>query len=235
MVCYAYYTTIFQDTHTNLDTLDISPQPTYGSVAHYARTPRSRSFMVFANSPPIPPSDSYRFYISAEERARKAANAVWVARQRELYAMEGAWPMRPEFRRWNGRIIQPPVSSPSRVQIIVRNLTLHIAVIAAAADAIKAEFRREKAVYAARKAQLAFWISRTNYRLIQCRQAVAIELRAIVAHIKPALPMVFFVFALGMVVLRVGIMVADWFDDDILQGELVYGLVKEHKSWCVMA
>ncbi|KAI0412091.1 hypothetical protein F5X98DRAFT_367556 [Xylaria grammica] len=215
---YAYYTTIFQDARRTDNTRYTGPQPTYELIKPYTRTPlapipisrspRSRPFMAFANSAPVPPPDWCRFYVSPEERARKAANAAWVARQRQLYAMEGHWPATPEPRRWNGRVFRPP--PPSRSQVVVQRAVLALAATAAAvADAVKAEFRRHRAAYAARKARLAFWVSRTNYRFIQRRQAVAIELRLIFAHFKPILTVAFWVLALGMMVLRVCMIGAD--------------------------
>ncbi|RWA08594.1 hypothetical protein EKO27_g6520 [Xylaria grammica] len=75
---YAYYTTIFQDARRTENTRYTGPQPTYELIRPYtgtplapipiSRSPRSRPFMAFANSAPMPPPDWCRFYVSPEER-----------------------------------------------------------------------------------------------------------------------------------------------------------------------
>ncbi|KAI1418906.1 hypothetical protein F5Y12DRAFT_721424 [Xylaria sp. FL1777] len=225
----AYYTSIFQDAHKDPTTRNAIPQPTHSSVApYYAQTPyasiplsctpSSRPFRAFANSPPTPPPRGFSV-LSTAEGTRTATNEALAARQRDLYAMPGA---DIQLREVGDRGAESSLTED--VVSVVRGLKT---ALVAATEAIRAEVKRARAVYAARWTRFVFWVSALNYRLMQSRRTAVIELRGFMARVRPVLFAALFLFVLGMVV------AADLFDD--ADGELVYLLVEEYNSWCVVA
>ncbi|KAI1295798.1 hypothetical protein F5Y03DRAFT_300969 [Xylaria venustula] len=234
----AYYTTIFQDAHKDPTLRNAVPeQTTYGSLANYAKTPhasiplsrspQSRPFAVFANSPPTPPPSRLGPPMppSAAELAEKAS----MARQRALYAMPGA-PPQPDFRRWNGRVICGPVSpkekedkaqeqgqedkgqdeTTSSSPVVVESLVNTARVVL---DAVKVQLRRQGSAHARRWSQLLFHVSALRYNLARSPRTAAVNgLLSLVAVF------LFVVWQLGRVV------VADWCED--WDGELLHLLME---------
>ncbi|KAF2966165.1 hypothetical protein GQX73_g7421 [Xylaria multiplex] len=241
-----YYSTLWKDARVDPYTEYESSKFTCGPISTYAWPPRrlctarvdppyQRPFLVYSDGTPMPPSDDHRFYISPEERARKAAEARWLVWQRNLCTGKlGTW--RPEYRRWNGKLIQPRPLPPTRLQLMVENLTLFITTTKAA---VKADLTRRRATFATRKAQLAFEISEMHYQLIQCRRAVAFEVRAVtayaIARLKPVVLMALIILGLIIVALLlalwVGTVMMDNLDNDVIQNNLLYILAREYRSW----
>ncbi|KAI0541635.1 hypothetical protein GGR58DRAFT_497825 [Xylaria digitata] len=242
----AYYATLWKDARIDPHLAYKRSESTYAPIASHTWPPRQfctaqgdppwrRPLVIYSDGIPMRPADYCRFFISPEERAREAAEARWLVWQHWLCTKEGpAW--RPEFRRWNGKVIQPRPLPPTRIQLLVENITVFIVTTKAA---VKADLARRRAAYTARKAQLAWEVSEMHYRLIECRRAVAFEVRAVTAYViarlKPVVLMALYVLALVMVALLfalwVGTTMMDNFDPDVLQDNLLYILAKEYRSW----
>jgi hypothetical protein len=246
----AYYSELYQHTsrYSN-NNRRFSFESTYATGVYHSMTPltanpldlspHSRPFTTrsVATPPPSPPPSHVRFMGSLEdpeEHAYKAANEAWVARQLELYALPGADLSPEELRRCNGRCLLSPKPKPSAVGAKINGTAQTVkTALTKTVDVFRAKIAREKEILAACHKEFSFWTSRANYHFINHRRQAAFELREIAARIKLALLIALFIFALGMGALKIAMLVVDPFEDSKLQGEIVYSLVKEPKSWCV--
>ncbi|KAI1753666.1 hypothetical protein F4782DRAFT_64772 [Xylaria castorea] len=237
----AYHTTIFEDARKDYSIG--GTRLTYGStIGDRGRTPYSSismdPFYAFGDgSVPTPPPDSARFAISQDERDQKVADAVWAARQRELYATPGVGGMTAELRSWNGRRVveSPPSLIASIISIVVPVLAalvlvavVLVAVISVVMSAVKVDISRIKTVG---REQFTFWLGRGYYHILQCWRAVVIELRFIIARIKLVSLVVFSTWTLVIVMLKAAMMLGA----DPRPGKMEYVFVNECRSWSVVA
>ncbi|KAI0454391.1 hypothetical protein F5B21DRAFT_235972 [Xylaria acuta] len=225
----AYHTTIFKDARKDYSIRHISTQLTYGSVTGDGETPYSSLPVdpspAFEDSVPTPPPDSPWFAINCgeEEDEQKAAEAAWSARQRELYMTPGVGRMITGLRGWNGRrIVEPPPG------FLGGTITVVAPVLATVVSAFRAELVRGRF---AGRTQLAFWLDRGYYHLLQRWRPVAIELHFIIGHIKSLSLAIFSAWTLVIVVLKAAVMLGI----DPSPGEVEYFFVNECRSWSVAA
>ncbi|KAI0804945.1 hypothetical protein GGR55DRAFT_698638 [Xylaria sp. FL0064] len=214
----AYHTPIFQAAHSDPTIRKGIPEPTYGTLepskytaTPYASiplssTPRSRPFRVFAGTPPTPPPRHLRLSpLSASERKAREAEEAWARRQRCLYAMPGAR-IQPDFRRWNGRTINPSGKQAVASSSLSRVVRGFVKNLGAVLEAAKAEVSRG--------------------------ERSAHESRGAVVRAGPILLAALFLFVFAVVVLQVGrTVVGDWFDNN---GD-VYILMEKCEGWWLAA
>ncbi|KAI0194756.1 hypothetical protein EV127DRAFT_199642 [Xylaria flabelliformis] len=208
----AYHTTIWEDAR-RIDP-HISFFPRHGPIAG---NPAPSYFL-----PPLTP-----FGIDSQEEIdrRAAANEVWAARQRELYAMPGA-PLTPEMRTWNGRRVVLPPPPPSRIASITSTIrTAASAKMNAVSSVMTVKLPDGTPID---RAQLAFWLDRGYYHILQYWRAAMIELGFIIAELKRIL---LFLFTIG-IIFAVMLKVAMMFNED--PGEVEWVFEKEYRSWSVV-